>query len=147
LHLEELESYLHEHIPLSKAMQVSVVQADPAIVILSAPLLPNINHRDTVFGGSASAIAILAAWTILYVRLKQEGIDCRVVIHRNQMNYEKPVAGNFIARAELDDEDQWHKFLVLLRRRRRARIQLTSRIEYEGTVACTMTGDFVALLA
>jgi len=46
----ELESYLHEHIPLSKAMAVSVAEASVDSVTVSAPLEPNINHRATVFG-------------------------------------------------------------------------------------------------
>jgi thioesterase domain-containing protein len=58
----ELERYLHEHIPLSHAMRVGVVTVDAGTVVLRAPLEPNINHRETVFGGSASALAILAAW-------------------------------------------------------------------------------------
>jgi thioesterase domain-containing protein len=86
LELKELETYLHEHIPLSKAMQVSVIEADPGFVKLAAPLAPNINHRETVFGGSASAVAILAAWTILFIRLQNEGLYSRVVIQRNQVN-------------------------------------------------------------
>ena len=57
----ELASDLHAHIPLSAAMQVSVAAVDADGVTLQAPLAPNINHRDTVFGGSASAVAILAA--------------------------------------------------------------------------------------
>lgn len=65
----ELQTYLHAHIPLSGAMQVSVVQAALEGVVLSAPLAPNINHRDTVFGGSASAVASLAAWSLLHTRL------------------------------------------------------------------------------
>jgi thioesterase domain-containing protein len=60
MELAELERYLHQHIPLSEAMQVSVVEVHPEHVVLSAPLAPNINHRETVFGGSASAVAILA---------------------------------------------------------------------------------------
>ena len=47
--------------PLSQAMQVTVVEASFQQVVLTAPLAPNINHRETVFGGSASAVAILAA--------------------------------------------------------------------------------------
>ena len=82
----ELERYLHQHIPLSKAMQVSVVEVLPAGVVLSAPLAPNINHRDTVFGGSASALAILAAWSLLHTRLSGEGIASRLVIQRNTMS-------------------------------------------------------------
>lgn len=88
--LRELQEYLHAHIPISKSMGVEVIEANGEGVKLSAPLAPNINHRETVFGGSASAVAILSAWTLLHVRLKQEGIGSRVVIQRNVMNYERP---------------------------------------------------------
>jgi len=124
---------------------VSVVQADYNVVRLAAPLAPNINHRETVFGGSASAVAILAAWTILYVRLQEEGLYSRVVIQRNQVNYEKPVAGEFQAVAELADDERWQKFLKQLRRHHRARIPVTSILEFEGQSAGSMTGDFVAI--
>jgi thioesterase domain-containing protein len=66
----EIERYLHEHIPLSQHMQVRVVSCDAHGVKLTAPLLPNINHRHTMFGGSASALAILAGWTWLHTQLK-----------------------------------------------------------------------------
>ena len=49
----ELQTYLHQHIPLSQAMQVTVMEASLQQVVLTAPLVPNINHRETVFGGSA----------------------------------------------------------------------------------------------
>src|SRR6266540_3523639 len=54
--LAVLQKYLHDHIPLSKAMDVEVVEATDDGVTLAAPLAPNINHRETVFGGSASAV-------------------------------------------------------------------------------------------
>jgi hypothetical protein len=53
----ELEHYLHEHIQLSQDMGVEVVEATWGGVTLQAPLAPTINHRETVFGGSASAAA------------------------------------------------------------------------------------------
>lgn len=81
----ELAKYLHDHIPLSKAMEVGAVRAQPDGVILGAPLAPNINHRDTLFGGSAPAVAILAAWSLLHIRLTAEGIASRLVIQRNTM--------------------------------------------------------------
>src|SRR4051812_8071949 len=83
----ELEDYLHSHIPLSAAMQVAVDTVDVHGVVLRAPLAPNINHRDTVFGGSASAVAILAAWSLLHTRMRQEGIAARLVIQANTMDY------------------------------------------------------------
>src|SRR5882762_1797906 len=97
----DLERYLHEHIPLSKAMQVSVVSVQTDGVTLRAPLAPNINHRDTVFGGSASAVAILAAWSLLHVRLRAQGLASRLVIQRNTMDYALPILGEFTARSSL----------------------------------------------
>jgi hypothetical protein len=69
----ELERYLHEHIPLSRAMGVAVDSATTDGVRLRAPLAPNINHRETVFGGSASALCILAAWQRLDAMLARKG--------------------------------------------------------------------------
>jgi thioesterase domain-containing protein len=70
MNAHDLQAYLHERIPLSRAMEVAVREAGSDGVVLYAPLAPNINHRDTVFGGSASAVAILAAWSALYVRMR-----------------------------------------------------------------------------
>ena len=53
-----VEEYLHRHIPLSKAMGIQVVEASADGVVLGAQFEPNLNHQDTVFGGSASAAAI-----------------------------------------------------------------------------------------
>ena len=107
----ELQRYLHDHIPLSQAMQVSAVTVAADTVVLSAPLAPNINHRETVFGGSASALAILAAWSLLHVRLRAEGVDCRLVIQRNTMEYALPIQGEFFARSSLELPAQWPTFL------------------------------------
>src|SRR3569623_18566 len=114
----ELEDYLHAHIPLSAAMQVSVraVQADG--VTLAAPLAPNINHRETVFGGSASAVAILSAWSLLHTRMLADGVRARLVIQSNTMDYDKPIFGEFTARSSLAEPDQWPRFMRMLARMR-----------------------------
>jgi thioesterase domain-containing protein len=98
----ELEQYLHEHIPLSRAMAVGVASIDEGTVILRAPLAPNINHQESVFGGSASALAILAGWSLLHVRLRAAGVASRLVIQRNTVDYEQPLTGAFTARAWLE---------------------------------------------
>lgn len=140
----ELQNYLHAHIPLSKAMDVVVLNATLESVTLSAPLAPNINHRATVFGGSASALAILAAWTSLHVRLTRAGIDARVVIQSNTMHYAQPMAGAFTASARAGDAATWQRFDATLSRRRRARITVTATLKCAGVVAGEFTGDFVA---
>lgn len=143
----ELERYLHDHIPLSKAMQVSVVSVSDDGVALSAPLEPNINHRETVFGGSASAVAILSAWSHLHIRLAQAGVAGRLVIQRNTMSYDLPIAGAFTARSSFADPTKWSPFLRALARKRKARITLTSVLEHAGQVVGRFSGEFVAFTA
>ena len=77
-----LAQYLHQQIPLSRAMQVDALEVSEDSVRLSAPLVPNVNHRATVFGGSASALAILAAWSLLHVRLRGSFPQASIVIQR-----------------------------------------------------------------
>lgn len=141
----ELEQYLHEHIPLSKAMGVSVVSAEEDIVILRAPLAPNINHRETVFGGAASALAILAAWSLLHTRLRRAGLVSRLVIQRNTMEYERPILGDFTARASIEQPAAWSNFTRMLARKGKARITVSSVLEQAGQVVGRFTGEFVAL--
>ena len=142
---KDVEQYLHEHIPLSKAMAVSVALVEPDEVILRAPLAPNINHRETVFGGSASALAILAAWSLLHARLRSEGLASRLVIQRNTMEYEHPILGDFTARASLERPEHWQQFTRMLARKGKARITVCSVLEHAGQVVGRLTGEFVAL--
>jgi len=142
---EFLQSYLHERIPLSRAMAIEVRTATPQAVTLYAPLAPNINHRDTVFGGSASAVAILAAWSVLYVRMQAEGLTGRIVIRRNTMSYERPIAAGFTASATAPGDDAWATLAATIGRRRPARIRVNSLLESEGREVGALDGEFVVL--
>lgn len=142
----ELQQYLYDHIPQSAAMQVKVESIGKECTILSAPLEANINHRDSVFGGSASSIAILTAWSHLHCRMKATGVSPTLVIQRNTMGYDHPILGRFTAVARLAEDGDWSRFLAMLERRKRARIRVVTHLEYEGKTAGVMEGDFVALL-
>jgi thioesterase domain-containing protein len=141
----DLEKYLHDHIPLSAAMQVSVIDISADYVMLGAPLAPNINHRDTVFGGSAASLAILAAWAVLHTRLAAVGLQGTLVIQRSTMNYTKAIAGNFLAKASAPAPNAWQVFLRTLQRKGRGRITLTSELLYEAEIVGQFSGEFVAL--
>lgn len=142
---DELEQYLHQHIPLSQAMEVSVASVDADVVVLRAPLAPNKNHRDTVFGGSASALAMLACWSLLRARLLNQEIDSRLVIQRNTMDFERPIVGDFTARATLAAPGQWDSFTRMLTRKGKARVIAQAILEQGGEVVGRFRGEFVAL--
>ncbi len=142
---QNLQRYLHAHIPLSAAMQVRAISVSPDAVVLGAPIAPNINHRETVFGGSASALAILAAWSLLHTRLTAERCMCRLVIQRNTMEYDLPIQGEFLAEAMLEEPGRWPSFLKTLSRRGKARLTVLATLECAGSRVGRFRGEFVAL--
>lgn len=141
-----LERYLHEQIPLSLAMGVRVSTASPEQVQLSAPLAPNVNHSETVFGGSAAALATLAAWALLHLRSERAGLRARLVIQRSRMEYERPIPGDFAAVCRFADEPAWERFRTTLARRGRARLTLAAHLLYRAQRMADFEGDFVGLI-
>jgi thioesterase domain-containing protein len=139
-----LQAYLHEQIPLSQAMQVAVLEVSAERIVLGAPLAPNINHRNTVFGGSASAVAILAAWSLVHTRLAAQALHARVVIQRNSMQYDRPIATDFTATATLSAVVGWEPFVATLQRRGKARIIVPATLEVAMQPAGHLQGTFVA---
>ena len=140
-----IQAYLYEHIPLSKVMQVQVKEVESDRVVLAAPLLPNINHRSTVFGGSASTLAILSSWTLINFRLRSEGFNSRLVIHKNTMSYDKPITNNFEAVSYLTEAKTWDRFIKILRRKQKSRITINSWLHCNGETVGEFTGVYVAI--
>lgn len=141
----EVERYLHDHIPLSAAMCVAVVRADAGAVVLRAPLAPNINHRSTGFGGSASALAILSAWAWMHGRLRERGFEGRLVIQRNAMTYTRPITGAFTATCGAPGDDAWERLTAALDRHGRGRLELHSVLHCGGEEVGRFVGTYVAL--
>ena len=141
----EVERYLHEHIPISAAHGIGVRAASGERVVLTAPLAANINHFGSVYGGSASSAAILAAWTLLHLRLSARGWAGRVVIQRSRVDYLRPTTADFQAVCLSPEPRIWDRFLSTLERRGRARLTISSVIECEGEETARFEGDYVAL--
>jgi thioesterase domain-containing protein len=139
------ERYLHEHIPISAAMGFRVARADLEAVELFAPLGPNVNHRNTVFGGSSISLAILAAWTLVHLRTQALPGQHRVVIRRCDMDYSAPIVGEFHARCDSPGEDAWQRFSDTLARRGRAQVTLTASVFGDGVKAGSFTATYAAL--
>lgn len=140
-----VQAYLHAHIPLSAAMGTRVVEAGPTSVRLTAPLEPNLNHRATAFGGSVAALAILAGWTLVHLRLRSEGIEARTVIQRSDVSYVEAVEGAFEARALPPSDQQWTRFRGMLDRWGRGRVRVRVGVYHEGTRVAELDGDYVGL--
>ena len=142
----QLQEFLPAQIPLTGAMELKVESCGRHGVHLSAPIAPNINHRQTLFGGSAAAIAIMSAWSLVHLRLRNTSDPPpRIVIQRNSMSWNTPIPGEVHAKCESPDEDTWERLLKTLHRKGRGRIILRSTLFTDETPAAEFTGTFVAI--
>jgi len=119
--------------------------AGPDGVRIEAPLGPNLNHRSTAFGGSVAALAILAGWALVHVRLADEGVEGRTVIHESSVRYDAPIEGAFTAVSGAPDPAAWARFRRTLERRGRARIRVGVRVESGGHEAARMEAAYVTI--
>lgn len=138
-----LEDYMRRTIPLVTKMQVQVASYDAAGLALSAPLAPNINHERTAFGGSLASLATLACWGYLWLLLEDEP-GMHMVVNEAHMRYLKPVTGVLSARCAAPFAAEQNKFLEILARRGKARLELKAGIAEHGVLCAEYTGSFVA---
>jgi len=141
----ELTEYLHHHIPLTSEMQLTVSRVEPFRVVLSARLTPNLNHERTAFGGSISAVAMLAGWSILRQRFFGEPHVPTLVVHRSESRFDRPVTDDFEAYVTDMTQEKWDEFRLCLERHGKARIELNSVVTCGGEVCARLSGRYVAL--
>lgn len=141
----EITDYLRDNIPLARAMHLKVLSIDETGARLSAPFEPNVNHRKTIFGGSIAALAILSAWALVHARLKLLGLSSRLVIQQQSVDYLQPAEGDFVAFCSAPSAETWERFVMTLRRRGRARINLNAELSCGEKCIARFTGSYVAL--
>lgn len=141
-----LENYLLQHIPISAAIGIKVESASSQQIILSAPFLNNINHKNTVFGGSLHAVATLACWSLLHMNLLDlSERNTQIVIASSEIFYTAPVISDFKAECCMSDSLEWERFRKTLHRKGKARLKLNAKIFQDSQLCVNFSGQFVAI--
>jgi len=141
--LRATTEYLHEQIPLTRAMGVQVASYDGREVVVTAPLAPNHNHLGTAFGGSLSVMATLAGYALLWLELRDR--TAHVVIRRSSLQFHRPIRGELRAHGRAPDATALAEFREVFARKAKARLELRVEIIEDGHVAVEFTGTFVAV--
>ncbi|MGH8462141.1 MAG: YiiD C-terminal domain-containing protein [Stenotrophobium sp.] len=141
---ERLTAELHEQIPLTRAMALRVLRSEIGVVEISAPLAPNRNPHHSVFGGSLATLGIVCGWLLLNRGLEAEGLDAQLVIQNSECEFIAPAGDTCTAVAEMPQQE-WPRFLAMLRRRGRARITVSTEIRVRGRRVLEHRGSYVAL--
>jgi thioesterase domain-containing protein len=142
-----LTAFLHEQIPLTRAMSLRAVEANAQRLVLEAPLEPNKNHLGTAFGGSLHTVPLLACYGSLWMVLREAGLDGHVVVKRSNALYRAPVTGVIRAACARPSATDVTDFLADLRRHGKARMELRAIVAgANGKPAVEFDGSFVAIL-
>ena len=129
--LEQELIYIQQNIPIKAHLGVDISRFDGNNIIVTAPLASNKNLHGTAFGGSQAAIGILTGWALIYLRLKQLGINNDLVIQKSIYDFKKPVTADFTVTCSFPSEDELALFLNTLKEKGKARITLIAEIESE----------------
>lgn len=139
----DLEKYLHEQIPASLALGISVKDCSKDQIELMAPLSANLNHKNTAFGGSISVIAILAGWALVFLRL--QGMQIEIVIQDSAISYLQAVKSDFSAISNYNESLQWSRLIPALKRHGKGRVLIQSDVYCNGEIVAQHSGSYVAI--
>lgn len=141
---DDLNAYLHTHIPLSRHLQLQVLDLDEEQLRVRLPLAPNVNPHGTVFGGALTALGLVSAWMLLYVRFQAQGLDVKLVGKQSQCDFLAPAEGDCIAHTRCAAADQRVLFETFSSRGR-ARQSLDTRIHVGEVEVARHHGVYTAL--
>lgn len=141
--LAETKRFLHQKIPLSVAMGVGLESFDDEGLVMTAPLEPNHNHLGTAFGGSLSALATLAGYSLLW--LETQDRDCHIVVRSSSIDYRRPVHGQLRAICRRPASSELAHLRETFLKKGKARIRLHVDVVEDGEVCVAFEGVFVIL--
>lgn len=143
--LRHAEKFLHEQIPITRAMGLRVVANDEAGFTVEAPVALNSNHLKTAFGGSINAVATLAAYGFLWMELNDAA--AHVVVAESSIKFLRPVRETIRATCSRPASDELAAFRAEFAANGKARIELRVNVVEAGLNAAEFEGAFVARTA
>lgn len=140
--LVELQQTWHQTIPLSAFMQLEVQSFDGKALTCQAPLAPNKNLHQSMFAGSIYSLATLTGWGMVYLQLKDLGLQGDIVLADAQIRYLAPLLTEPTAHVNLVN---CKGDLSKLASGRKARQQLLVQVFSAKQQVAEFIGQFVVL--
>ena len=142
-----LELFLHEMIPLAKAMGVGVEVSDAHALVLTAPKEQNKNSLNTAFGGSLVSLATLAGYGVVWELMRDANASNKpvwhIVVKESRAAYRRPVLGDLRAICERPAQAAIAEFKEALARYGKAKLKLKAHVIEDGAIAVDVTAAFV----
>ena len=143
---QALQQTLTQDIPITQHIGITIARYDNNGLVLQAPLAGNTNPKGTAFAGSINALITLTGWGQIWLLLKELRIDGYVVIQNSHTDYLHPVTGDFAAFCHRPEQDEIDKLEQGLKKKGKARLELSVAIRQGDEVAVEFKGRYVVRL-
>ena len=140
----DLQAIWYQQIPLSKAMDMRIVDFADNALTCCASLAPNVNVHGTAFAGSLYAVQALTGWGMMHLQLQLHELDASIVIANGQIDYAKPVAEEIVVSCSFAGQEA---AMDNLQKSGKGRFQLTSKVQLsDGSSAGSFSGLYAVRL-
>ena len=140
----DLQAIWYQQIPLSKAMDMRIVDFTDNTLTCTASLAPNVNVHGTAFAGSLYAAQALTGWGMMHLQLRLHDLDASIVIANGQIDYAKPVAEEIVVSCSFGGQEA---AMDNLQKSGKGRFQLTSKVQLsDGSSAGSFSGLYAVRL-
>lgn len=100
---QALVGQLHQEIPLTAAMQLSLQFFDGETLVFRVPLAPNVNDKGTAFAGSITSLGCITGWSLLTLWSEPLFGHCQCAVYDAQFHFSQPLNEDFTAAVTLPD--------------------------------------------
>ncbi len=144
--LQEFRHYLYKKIPLTQAMGLQLLEWDEQKLSCQAPLRANINDKGSVFGGSSSALMIIAAWSLIKLVCDKQTITADIVIHKNETHWQKALCSDLFIQASFNKVYDFQSIKQKIKQKKHQRITcLVKLTDKDGIIYGTMLAKYVII--
>jgi thioesterase domain-containing protein len=141
-----LQADILEHIPLARAMQLTVPRYTGDELEMAAPLAPNINDKGCAFGGSMASLLTLAGWGLIELGLHAQGLRCDIYVGDSTVRYLEPVWGELRGVARFVEKGAMAGLVAAVRDTGKGRADVVCEIAGQAGAAATLAARFFARL-
>jgi len=144
--IQNFQNFLNQSIPLTKDMGLLLTGYNGNRLFLKAPLSNNINDKGSVFGGSSSALMIIAAWSLIKLKCDENNITADIVIHKNDTVWHKALYSDLIIEAEFKQDYDFDVVNISIENNKHYRIDCQIVLkDADGNIFSTMQAKYVII--
>ncbi|MFV0542246.1 MAG: YiiD C-terminal domain-containing protein [Marinicella pacifica] len=142
--LADFNQFLLQNIPSVGFMQLQLLTCNDHTLTASAPAKPNLNDKQTIFGGSSSALMVVCGWSLIKYKLEQRGLNHDVVIADAHTRWLKAQTDDLLITAH--SEISWLDIITDLHDKQRPKLSVQTQVKNKENQLCTTTTAIYVIL-